>query len=160
MSDAMGTAPSNASIQQWVKDVAALCRPDEVFWCDGSEEEKERLTRVAVECGDLIPLNQQVLPGCYLHRSALNDVARTENLTFVCTEDEGDAGEGTQRRGIDLRIAAGDHHPAVRMKAPGATDEELRAAAKELVRALGIYQSSDGGFGYYDFQTEDRKSVV
>jgi len=92
MSDAMGTAPSNASIQQWVKEVAALCQPDDVFWCDGSEEEKERLTRVAVECGDLIALNQQVLPGCYLHRSALNDVARTENLTFVCTEDEDDAG--------------------------------------------------------------------
>ena len=88
----MGTAPSNASIQQWVKEVAALCQPDDVFWCDGSEEEKERLTRVAVECGDLIALNQQVLPGCYLHRSALNDVARTENLTFVCTEDEDDAG--------------------------------------------------------------------
>jgi phosphoenolpyruvate carboxykinase (GTP) len=92
MSDAMGTAPSNASIQQWVKEVAALCQPDEVFWCDGSEEEKERLTRVAVECGDLIPLNRQALPGCYLHRSALNDVARTENLTFVCTEDKDDAG--------------------------------------------------------------------
>ena len=92
MSDAMGTAPSNASIQQWVKEVAAMCQPDDVFWCDGSEEEKERLTRVAVECGDLIRLNQQVLPGCYLHRSALNDVARTENLTFVCTEDEDDAG--------------------------------------------------------------------
>ena len=88
----MGTAPSNASIQQWVKEVAALCQPDDVFWCDGSEEEKERLTRVAVECGDLIPLNQQALPGCYLHRSALNDVARTENLTFVCTEDKDDAG--------------------------------------------------------------------
>jgi phosphoenolpyruvate carboxykinase (GTP) len=92
MSNAMGTAPSNASIQQWVKEVAALCQPDDVFWCDGSEEEKERLTRVAVECGDLIPLNQQALPGCYLHRSALNDVARTENLTFVCTEDKDDAG--------------------------------------------------------------------
>ena len=88
----MGTAPSNASIQQWVKEVAAMCQPDDVFWCDGSEEEKERLTRVAVECGDLIPLNQQALPGCYLHRSALNDVARTENLTFVCTEDKDDAG--------------------------------------------------------------------
>jgi phosphoenolpyruvate carboxykinase (GTP) len=92
MSNAMGTTPSNASIQQWVKEVAALCQPDDVFWCDGSEEEKERLIRVAVECGDLIPLNQQALPGCYLHRSALNDVARTENLTFVCTEDKDDAG--------------------------------------------------------------------
>jgi phosphoenolpyruvate carboxykinase (GTP) len=92
MSKAAGAMPENLSVQKWVKEVAALCQPDEVFWCDGSEEEKERLTRIAVECGDLISLNQQALPGCYLHRSALNDVARTENLTFVCTEDKDDAG--------------------------------------------------------------------
>ena len=69
-----------------------MCQPDEVVWCDGSEAERERLTRVAVQCGDLITLNQEKLPGCYLHRSALNDVARTENLTFVCTEQKEDAG--------------------------------------------------------------------
>ncbi len=69
-----------------------MCQPDDIFWCDGSEAEKEKLTRAAVQCGDLIPLNQQTLPGCYLHRSALNDVARTENLTFVCTEEKEDAG--------------------------------------------------------------------
>jgi phosphoenolpyruvate carboxykinase (GTP) len=72
--------------------VAALCQPDEVFWCDGSDEEKEELTRIAFKCGDLIPLNQEKLPGCYLHRSALNDVARTENLTFVCTATQEEAG--------------------------------------------------------------------
>ena len=87
MSNAIGTAPSNAAIQKWVKEVAAMCQPDDIFWCDGSEEEKERLTQVAVKSGDLIPLNQQALPGSYLHRSAANDVARTENLTFVCTEN-------------------------------------------------------------------------
>jgi phosphoenolpyruvate carboxykinase (GTP) len=92
MSNAVGTEPSNTAIRQWVKEVAALCQPDDVFWCDGSEEEGERLTQRAVECGDLMPLNQQALPGCYLHRSAANDVARTENLTFVCTEDPEDAG--------------------------------------------------------------------
>ena len=62
------------------------------MWCDGSEDERERLTRVAVHCGDLITLNQEKLPGCYLHRSALNDVARTENLTFVCTDQKEEAG--------------------------------------------------------------------
>ena len=86
MSPSTGTIPANRHIQKWVKDVAAMCQPDEVFWCDGSEDEKERLTEIAVHGGDLIPLNQKELPGCYLHRSALNDVARTENLTFVCTE--------------------------------------------------------------------------
>jgi phosphoenolpyruvate carboxykinase (GTP) len=85
-------APSNTHVQKWVKDVAALCQPDKVYWCDGSEEEKEQLTQVAVECGDLIPLNQEKLPGSYLHRSALNDVARTENLTFVCTPEKEEAG--------------------------------------------------------------------
>src|SRR4026207_2163764 len=92
MSQSTGTVPMNTHIQKWVKDVAGLCQPDEVFRCDGSEDEKERLTRIAVHCGDLIPLNQKELPGCYLHRSALNDVARTENLTYVCTEQREDAG--------------------------------------------------------------------
>ena len=92
MSNVTGTVPSNPHVQKWVKEVAALCQPDEVFWCDGSEDERERLTQIAIECGDLIKLNQEKLPGCYLHRSALNDVARTENLTFVCTERQEDAG--------------------------------------------------------------------
>jgi phosphoenolpyruvate carboxykinase (GTP) len=92
MSNVTGTVSSNAHVQKWVKDVAALCQPDEVFWCDGSDEEKEELTRIAFKCGDLIPLNQEKLPGCYLHRSALNDVARTENLTFVCTATQEEAG--------------------------------------------------------------------
>jgi len=92
MSQSAAAIPSNPHIQKWVKNVAAMCQPDEVFWCDGSDEEKERLTRTAVHCGDLIPLNQKELPGCYLHRSALNDVARTENLTFVCTDRQEEAG--------------------------------------------------------------------
>src|SRR4030095_15042392 len=92
MSNTSGTVPANTHIQSWVKQMAAMCQPDEIFWCDGSVAEKEKLTQVAVACGDLIPLNQKKLPGCYLHRSAPNDVARTENLTFVCTENQEDAG--------------------------------------------------------------------
>jgi phosphoenolpyruvate carboxykinase (GTP) len=92
MSNVTGTVLANVHVQKWVKDVASLCQPDEVFWCDGSEEEKEELTRIAFKCGDLIPLNQEKLPGCYLHRSAFNDVARTENLTFVCTPTQEEAG--------------------------------------------------------------------
>jgi phosphoenolpyruvate carboxykinase (GTP) len=92
MSNVAGTVPDNTHVQKWVKEVGALCQPDEVFWCDGSEEERQRLTEIAIRCGDLIELNQKKLPGCYLHRSALNDVARTENLTFVCTERQEDAG--------------------------------------------------------------------
>ena len=69
-----------------------MCRPDDIYWCDGSEEEKEKLTEIAIKTGDLMPLNQKALPGCYLHRSAVNDVARTENLTFVCTKEKEEAG--------------------------------------------------------------------
>jgi len=82
----------NPSARRWVDDVAAKCRPEDVVWCDGSEAERERLVEAAVRAGDLIPLNQQKLPGCYLHRSDPNDVARTEHLTFICTRDKDDAG--------------------------------------------------------------------
>ena len=60
--------------------------------CDGSEEERERLTKEAFSTGELIPLDQEKLPGCVYHRTAINDVARTENLTFICTHLKGDAG--------------------------------------------------------------------
>ncbi|MGH7827334.1 MAG: phosphoenolpyruvate carboxykinase (GTP) [Candidatus Binatia bacterium] len=92
MNNGTEPVPSNTHIEKWVKEIAALCQPDNVFWCDGSEEERERLTQIALECGDLMALNREKLPGCYLHRSALNDVARTENLTFVCTPEKEDAG--------------------------------------------------------------------
>jgi phosphoenolpyruvate carboxykinase (GTP) len=74
---------TNASVRRWVKEVARMCGPADVVWCDGSEAERERLLKVAVRAGDLIPLDQRRLPGCYLHRSDPNDVARTEHLTFI-----------------------------------------------------------------------------
>jgi phosphoenolpyruvate carboxykinase (GTP) len=83
---------TNPALRGWVDEVAALCRPADVVWCDGSEAEAARLLETAVREQELIPLNQRALPGCYLHRSAPNDVARTEHLTFVCSRDPGDAG--------------------------------------------------------------------
>jgi GTP-dependent phosphoenolpyruvate carboxykinase len=59
MSNIAGTVPANLHIQNWVKSVAAMCQPDSVYWCDGSEEEKEQLLKIAVQCGDLLPLNQK-----------------------------------------------------------------------------------------------------
>ncbi|HZS33151.1 MAG TPA: phosphoenolpyruvate carboxykinase (GTP) [Methylomirabilota bacterium] len=82
----------NAFVQRWVDEAARMCRPEAVVWCDGSEAEHERLLETAVRTGDLIPLDQRRLPGCYLHRSAPNDVARTEHLTFICTPEQVDAG--------------------------------------------------------------------
>jgi phosphoenolpyruvate carboxykinase (GTP) len=78
--------------RRWVDEVASLCRPDAVEWCDGSGNEAERLTNQAVARGELIPLDPVKLPHCHLHRSAPNDVARTEHLTFICTRTKDDAG--------------------------------------------------------------------
>ncbi len=83
---------SNPHLIKWVAEMAALTKPDHIVWCDGSEEEKKKLTEEAVEQKILEPLNQEKLPGCYLHRSNPNDVARVENLTFICTPTKDDAG--------------------------------------------------------------------
>jgi len=83
---------THAGIRTWADEIAALTRPDRIVICDGSEAEKQHLIAESVATGELIELNQQKLPGCYLHRSAPHDVARTEHLTFVCTEVQDDAG--------------------------------------------------------------------
>jgi phosphoenolpyruvate carboxykinase (GTP) len=80
------------ALAQWVDDVAAKTRPAKVHWCDGSDAEYQALVQQMLQTGDLIELNQQTHPGCYLHRSHPSDVARVEHLTFVCTEHEEDAG--------------------------------------------------------------------
>jgi phosphoenolpyruvate carboxykinase (GTP) len=80
------------AVQVWVDEMARLCEPDQIYWCDGSEEEKERLTQEAVNAGVLIRLNQEKLPGCYYHRSNPNDVARVEDCTFICTRTPDAAG--------------------------------------------------------------------
>jgi phosphoenolpyruvate carboxykinase (GTP) len=85
-------AGANPAIQKWVDEIAKVTTPDRVVWCDGSETEKQQLIKESVATGELIELNQQKLPGCYLHRSASHDVARTEHLTFVCTKEKDDAG--------------------------------------------------------------------
>ena len=69
-----------------------MTRPDQIYWCDGSEAEYRRFIDGMCETGDLIPLNQDTYPDCYLHRSDPSDVARVEHLTFICTDSEEDAG--------------------------------------------------------------------
>jgi len=85
-------ALKHSGIRKWVDDVAAMTRPDRILFCDGSDSEKDELIQESLKSGELIELNQQKMPGCYLHRSAPHDVARTEHLTFVCTEVKEDAG--------------------------------------------------------------------
>ncbi|HYH99864.1 MAG TPA: phosphoenolpyruvate carboxykinase, partial [Hyalangium sp.] len=92
MTAASNAPTKNQALLQWVAQSARMTQPDRIVWCDGSEEEKARLTDQAVKEGILIPLNQQKRPGGYLHRSNPNDVARVEHLTFICTPNKTDAG--------------------------------------------------------------------
>lgn len=83
---------NNNAVKKWVDECAALTEPDSIVWCDGSDEERVRLEKEALASGELIQLNEEKLPGCFYHRTAVNDVARTENLTFICTSRKEDAG--------------------------------------------------------------------
>jgi len=80
------------ALEQWVNEVAALTKPDRIYWCDGSDAEYQALVQQMLQTGDLIELNQQTHPGCYLHHSNPSDVARVEHLTFVCHTDKQDSG--------------------------------------------------------------------
>lgn len=79
-------------LNEWIDEMAALCKPDRVVWVDGSEEQKKHLQQEALSTGELIQLDQKKWPGCVYHRTAINDVARTEDLTYICMREKEDAG--------------------------------------------------------------------
>jgi phosphoenolpyruvate carboxykinase (GTP) len=112
---------AHAGVCAWVEEMRALCQPDEIYWCNGSEEEKNELTRQAVKSGVLIELNQEKLPGCYLHRSNPNDVARVEECTFICTRTPEAAG------------------PTNHWMAPGAMYEKLYGLARGAMKGRTMY---------------------
>ncbi len=82
---------SNEKVLQFVRESAELTRPDKIVWIDGSAEQRDALRAEAVATGEIIKLNQELLPDCYLHRTAENDVARVEDRTFICSRKEEDA---------------------------------------------------------------------
>ena len=82
----------NIYITEWIKKMKKLVAPDKVIWIDGSKEQLENLKNEACEKNELIKLNQEKLPGCYLHRTKVNDVARVEDRTFICTKLKDNAG--------------------------------------------------------------------
>ncbi|MDE6838511.1 MAG: phosphoenolpyruvate carboxykinase, partial [Acutalibacter sp.] len=83
---------NNKTVLSWLEEMKELVTPDQVVWIDGSEEQVEDLRRQACETGEMIKLNQEKLPDCYYHRTAVNDVARVEGRTFICSKKEEDAG--------------------------------------------------------------------
>jgi phosphoenolpyruvate carboxykinase (GTP) len=80
------------ALQDWVDSVAKLTQPENIHWCNGSDSEYKRLINQMVRSGDLLELDKEHYPHCYLHRSDPSDVARVEHLTFVCTRNKADAG--------------------------------------------------------------------
>ncbi|MFR8002805.1 MAG: phosphoenolpyruvate carboxykinase (GTP) [Hydrogeniiclostridium sp.] len=82
----------NQSVLTWIENMKDLVNPDQVLWIDGSEEQLEALRKEACSTGEMIKLNEEKLPGCYLHRTAVNDVARVEGRTYICSKKEEDAG--------------------------------------------------------------------
>lgn len=88
----MANFTSNKTILDWIDDKINLVKPDQVVWIDGSQMQLDTLRAQAVASGELIKLNEDLLPGCFYHRTAQNDVARVEDRTLICSKNEADSG--------------------------------------------------------------------
>ena len=82
----------NQHVNEWIAEMVDLVNPSDIVLVDGTDAQIAELREAAVKCGDLEKLNEELLPNCYLHRTAINDVARVEDRTFICTSKKEDAG--------------------------------------------------------------------
>src|ERR1051326_6333938 len=93
MNEALGKKnTNNRALLTWVEEMAKLCQPEKVFWCDGSQQEYQALADLMVSIGTFTKLNEKKRPGCFLARSHPSDVARVEDRTFICSKTKDDAG--------------------------------------------------------------------
>ena len=83
---------TNRAVLDWIDEMAAMTQPDQIVWIDGTQSQIDDLRAQACATGELEQLNQELLPDCYLHRTAVNDVARVEDRTFICCRKQEDAG--------------------------------------------------------------------
>ncbi len=92
---------NNKFVNEWVAEMASLTCPDKIVWITGDDAQTDALRAEACATGEIEKLNEEKLPNCYLHRTAVNDVARVEGRTFICTKEKHDAGPTNNWMGLE-----------------------------------------------------------